>query len=133
MLSWTNGGIAFSFALDTSENPHIIRSMAPGLAYSNVIYYNDTYHYERMNRQGIDGDCYSPSAIALDANDNPHVAYFNKDGALCYASIVGGEWNTQTADPNCRFSRDQNDELVFLVLSPFLLPLIPKQSSYCLF
>jgi hypothetical protein len=93
-------GIGLSMALDSKDNPHLCYT-----AYVNGYYRNPKYlTYASWNGsdwsiQNVTGDVgrVGYSGLALDSNNNPHIAY--SWGKLMYVSWTGEDWSIQTVDP----------------------------------
>ncbi len=89
-----------SIALDSNDNPHI--------SYYDF-FYNFDLKYAKWTHspsgkwiiQVVDsaGDVGRHASIALDSNDNPHIAYFDYTNSdLKYAKWTGSIWNIETVD-----------------------------------
>ena len=97
---WDDAGDAGSYsslAIDAAENPHIAYldidvSGDEGLGYA----YNDgVWNYDTPDEFGVDG--YISLALADDLY--PRISYYNRgNGELCYASLQGTSWLTETVD-----------------------------------
>ena len=88
-----------SIAVDSNNNPHICYG-----AYENGDYRNPIYlMYASWNGSGWNiqnvtlGNPVEYSGLALDSNNNPHIAYTN-NGRAMYASWTGSDWSIQTID-----------------------------------
>lgn len=82
------GGTVTSLALDKNDNPHILCDGA-------LLYSSWTGTNWSTRETGITEAFYP--AFALDADDNPHVAYVSGD-ELKYASLTEAGWVTQAVD-----------------------------------
>lgn|GEM_PF-3541385 len=95
-------GIGLSMALDSKDNPHLCY-----VDYVNGYYSNPTYlTYASWNGSDwrIQNVTYTSHVgfivLALDSNDNPHIAYnYLRGKGLLYASWTGENWSIQTIDP----------------------------------
>jgi hypothetical protein len=96
-----------SLALDSLGSPHMSYFADSGLKYASL---NGT-NWRTQTIEPINLDLDSSieagnqawsNSLVLDANDNPHISYFEY-GHLKYAVWTGSGWNIETVDPNGGF------------------------------
>lgn len=99
----SNGGS--SLAVDSQGYPHVVyHGWDPSLG-GSVLYarwLGATWDTKRIDGDSADGQ---NSAIVLDENDSPHIAYFGPpDTGLWYVRPAQSGWNLRSVDPNARVS-----------------------------
>jgi hypothetical protein len=99
-----------SLALDSNNKPHIVYSWLSLL--QSVVYAKSdgtTWQFKTVDwTPAFPPTTKLPVALALDSDDNPHIAYFLSRapyarapiwwGSLCYATCDQGEWSSTTVD-----------------------------------
>ncbi len=101
-----NVGLRTSIALDPQGNPHICywKEREPDcIKYANRIggqwHVPEVIEYDPYERQNPDGDWGSSTSIVVDANGNPHIAYYTDLGSLGYAvKNESGGWSFELVD-----------------------------------
>jgi len=107
-------GLIIDFALDSHDNPHII--------YKNTVNYIGLkyagWNGTAWNIQTVDPMGLSDASLAIDTDDNPHIAY--TVGDLKYASLNGSNWNIQTltntgnnSHPYLALDKQNNPHIMF--------------------
>lgn len=91
-------GMQISIALDSRNHPHFALNLMTEHAYE-VGYLS--LEAGKWTLQTIDtkySQSFKPPQIAMDANDNPHIAYDATDGLLRHAYFDGNEWRIENLE-----------------------------------